>query len=150
MSTRRTAGAVAGLLLLAPLASFAADEAQPAAAPPEAATRAQSDGDLSALKVGTDPKTGALRQPSEAEEAELTRQMRAFWAQYPRHQAKKNARTGATSLVVAPHALSTSVASVGADGKVSWTCVEDVDDAGLALAQLREKAAHQQAQPGDR
>ena len=153
MSTRRTAGVVAGLLLLAPFASMAAEETKSAPpVPPEAAAAAQpqTDAAVDALKVGKDPKTGELRRTTAAEDAELARQLRAFWAQYPRHSAKTDRRTGTTSLVVAPHSISTSVATIGPDGKLAWTCIEDPADADAVLAQLRQDAAQQQPEPGDR
>jgi len=153
MSTRRTAGVVAGLLLLAPLASMAAEEtksAPPAQPEATAAAQPQTDAALDALKVGKDPKTGELRKTTAAEDAELARQLRAFWAQYPRHSAKTDRRTGTTSLVVAPHSISTSIATIGPDGRPALTCIASSVDAGAVLAQMREKAARQQPEPGDR
>lgn len=153
MSTRRTAGVVAGLLLLAPLASMAAEEtksAPPAQPEATAAAQPQTDAALDALKVGKDPKTGELRRTTAAEDAELARQLRAFWAQYPRHSAKTDRRTGTTSLVVAPHSISTSIATIGPDGEPAWTCIASSVDAEAVLAQMREKAARQQPEPGDR
>lgn len=145
MSMRRATGLAAGLLLLAPLASFAADETKPAPAP-----QAQADADMSAIKVGKDPKTGELRKPSPAEEAELTRQMREFWAGFPRHSVKTDRRTGTSSLVVAPHKISTSVATMGPDGQVRWTCAEEADEMDTLVAGLQTRAARQAAVEGDR
>jgi hypothetical protein len=148
MSTRRTTGLMAGLLLLAPLASLAADEPKTASEPQAAtsATELQSDGELAALKAGKDPKTGALRQPTPAENAELTRQIREFWGQFPRHDVKNDRRAGTTSLVVAPHSISTSIATVGADGQVVWGCV-DHEASGASVESLLQKL---QAQPASK
>ena len=91
----------------------------------------------------------AFLQKRPAEEAELTRQMREFWAQYPRHAVKQDRRTGTTSLVVAPHSISTSVATRNADGKLVWTCAEGNADLDARIANLRT-ATPPPAVEGDR
>lgn len=134
--------AAAALALTLPFAAVAADETPATPETPEA-TAPVGDGDaIAGLKVGKDPKSGQLRKITEAEEAELTRQAREFWAQFPRHSAKKDRRSGLTSLVVAPHSISFSVAAVGQDGQAEWDCVEDVDHVSAKIAELSQRPAN--------
>jgi len=135
--------AAAALALTLPLTAVAADETQPAPETPEVTAPAPASPafGLPGLKVGKDPKTGHLRKPTQAEDLQMALKMQEFWLSFPRHEAKVDRRTGKASMVVAPHAITMSIATRGADGKVTWDCVESPTQIPAMLETLRERGA---------
>ena len=141
---------LAAALVLTAGAAVATEEtqAQPAPATPEVAAapapaaEPSADG-LSGAKVGKDPKTGALRNVTAAEDAELEAQMNAFWAQFSSvpHVVKNDRQNGRKSYVVAPTQMRATIATIGADGKVVYDCFDATANAGKAVAELRSKSA---------
>lgn len=135
--------AAAALALTLPLAAVAADATPVTPETPEA-TAPVGDGEaIAGLKVGKDPRSGKLRATTAAEDAELARQMREYWAQFPRHEAKTDRRTGLTSLVVVPHAMTTTMIAIDADGRPAWDCVADHDHAADKLQELRQRTSRE-------
>lgn len=128
----------ATIVLMAAGAAVSADETEKK---DKAATASQapSAGELSAVKVGKDPGSNELRALTPAEDAALSQELRKAMGKRKPHAAKTGA-DGTLSLVVGPQLLSVSVAKLGTDGKVSWTCAH-----GAAKAARSLEAAHTHA-----
>jgi hypothetical protein len=141
---------LAAALVLTAGAAVATEETQTVPATQEvAAAPAEPSADgLASAKVAKDPKTGELRAPSAAEDAELEAQMKLFWAQFSdvQHTVKHDRRNHRKSYVVAPTQMRAAIATIGADGKVVYDCFDSKTDAGKAVAELRAKTTTQQVE----
>ncbi|HSE41459.1 MAG TPA: hypothetical protein VLH08_11925, partial [Acidobacteriota bacterium] len=105
--------ALVSILVLGCGSLFAADKS-------EAAKPAKKEKSVSAMKVGKDPE---LRPVSKAEDKILTDRLNKTLEKYPALQVQTR-KDGTKSLVVAPQFLNFNVATVGKDGKVSYSCTK--------------------------
>jgi hypothetical protein len=130
-SSWKIGGAIALGVALALLGSPAVADEPQATAPPAAAKSAESPAPptVSGMKAAVDPHTGKVRPTTPDEDRELGEAMaRSKQAQRSVEvpQAAVEHANGMTSLVLGTEFLdfmNTTVATVNADGTVSWTCV---------------------------
>lgn len=88
---------------------------------------------LSGTTVSVDPVTGRLRQPTAGEMAALTQAMAARFA-HPEHVAYEQAADGTITAHLGEAGLNVAIATVGADGQLRQTCVDDPAAAAALLA----------------
>ena len=105
--------ALVSILTLACGSAFAADKS-------EAAKPAKKGKSVSAMKVGKDPE---FRPVSKAEDKILTDRVNETLKKYPAKQVQIR-KDGTKSLVVTPQFLNFSIATVGKDGKVTYSCTK--------------------------
>lgn len=88
---------------------------------------------LTGTTVSVDPVTGRLRQPTPAEMAALTQAMAARFGQ-AEHVAVEQAADGTLTAYLGETGLNVAIATVGADGQLRQTCVDDPAAAAALLA----------------
>lgn len=88
---------------------------------------------LTGTTVSVDPETGRLRQPTAGEMAALTQAMAAQFA-HPEHISYEQAADGTITAHLGEAGLNVAIATVGADGQLRQTCVDDPAAAAALLA----------------
>jgi 3,4-dihydroxy-2-butanone 4-phosphate synthase len=88
---------------------------------------------LTGTTVSVDPETGRLRQPTAGEMAALTQAMAARFA-HPEHVTYEQAADGTITAHLGEAGLNVAIATVGADGQLRQTCVDDPAAAAALLA----------------
>jgi hypothetical protein len=105
--------ALVSILVLACGSVFAADKS-------DAAKPGKKEKSVRAMKVGKDPE---LRPVTKAEDKILSDRVNETLKKYPPQQVQSR-KDGSKSLVVSPQFLNFSVATVGKDGKVTYSCTK--------------------------
>lgn len=94
------------------------------------------------MTVAVDPATGKLRQPTPAQARELAKAMMAHFGKHAAEPVRVlQHRDGMLSAVLSPADMDFSVATVDADGKLGFQCVDSVGkaaEATLATPTLEE------------
>ncbi|MDX1997152.1 MAG: hypothetical protein SF066_05485 [Thermoanaerobaculia bacterium] len=88
---------------------------------------------LTGTTVSVDPVTGRLQQPTAGEMAALTQAMAARFA-HPEHVTYEQAADGTITAHLGEAGLNVAIATVGADGQLRQTCVDDPVAAAALLA----------------
>lgn len=89
---------------------------------------------LSGASVAVDPVTGRLRQPTPGEMAALSQAMSTRFGAGIEHVAVEQAADGTLTAHLGTEALNVWIASVGPDGRLHSTCVDNPAAAAAALA----------------
>ncbi len=85
------------------------------------------------MTVAIDPATGKLRPPTPAQARELARQMAAHFGKHASEPTRVfQHKSGMLSAVLSPEEMDFTVATVDAEGKVRFQCVDSVEKAAVA------------------